>query len=63
MGMTKLGAGGFSLGRADGARLIKGGGVPAPYPPPAGYRWDYVTENNIRVTERNEPVVALVRAS
>lgn len=63
MSMIKLGSGGFSLGRPDGARLGKGAGVPGPYPPPAGYAWDYVTENNIRVTERNEPVVALVRAA
>jgi hypothetical protein len=41
-----------------GVTLTKGG-VVGPYPAPSGYRWDYVTENNIRVTEAGTPVVAL----
>ena len=28
---------------------------------PAGYRWDFVTDNGVRVTDRNVPVVDLVR--
>jgi len=30
-------------------------------PAPAGFRWDFVTQNGARVTQDNEPVVALVR--
>jgi hypothetical protein len=51
-----------------GVRLVttlsRGGGAAAyaPYPAPTGFRWDFVTFNNERVTYRGEPVVALVGA-
>lgn len=47
------------------ATLIQGGGAAryAPYPAPSGYRWDFVTEDGVRVTQDNEPVVDLVRAA
>lgn len=43
----------------------RGGGAAryAPYAAPAGWRWDFVTEGNERVTQNNEPVVDLVRAA
>jgi hypothetical protein len=50
---------GFSLGTLTLAK----GGASGPYPAPAGYRWDYVTENNVRVTERGEYLVALKRVA
>lgn len=34
----------------------------APFPAPAGYRWDFVTYDGVRVTYNGEPVVALVEA-
>lgn len=33
----------------------------APYAAPVGWRWEFVTDSNERVTENNEPVVDLVR--
>lgn len=39
--------------------VIGSGAVQGPYPPPAGYRWQYVTENNNRTTENNNLVVEL----
>ncbi len=30
---------------------------------PAGYRWDFVTQNGALVTRSGEPVVALVRTA
>ena len=53
------------LGRVGMPTLSKGVGASnyAPNPAPSGYRWDYVTENGVRVTEKSEPVVALVRAA
>lgn len=41
-----------------------GGSVPAPYPPPAGYQWEYVTERTAtdpNVYENGERVVELTR--
>jgi hypothetical protein len=59
-GQTSLKTGQTSLrfGQTSASSLWKGG-VVGPYPAPSGYRWDYVTENNIRVTEAGTPVVAL----
>jgi hypothetical protein len=37
------------------------GGLPAPYPAPDGYHWEYVTENGVGVTESGVPLVDLVR--
>lgn len=34
----------------------------ASYPPPDGFRWDFVTQNNLTVTQNGVPVVDLVRA-
>ncbi len=34
----------------------------APYPAPAGHRWDFVTYRGERVTYRGAPVVSLVGA-
>ena len=39
----------------------KGVGVPGPYPAPSGYRWAYVVEDSVRVTEDGQPVVDLER--
>ena len=36
-------------------------GVPAPYPAPPGFHWEYVTSNGERVTSNGEAVVSLVR--
>ena len=41
----------------------KGVGVSGPYPAPAGYRWDYVVENGMPVTEGGQSVVVLLRAA
>jgi hypothetical protein len=35
-------------------------GVPAPYPPPTGFHWVFVTESGARVTESGAVVVELV---
>jgi hypothetical protein len=32
----------------------------APYPAPAGFHWQFVTQNGVRVTENGVPVVELV---
>lgn len=41
--------------------LTPDAGVPAPFPPPMGYRWEFVTSYGERVTSNGDPVVALVR--
>jgi hypothetical protein len=43
------------------SNAAQGGGVVGPYPAPTGFRWGYVTENTITVTENGEPVVELER--
>ena len=45
------------------ATLSKGVGAAAyaSGPAPAGYRWDFVTDNGVRVTDGGEPVVDIVR--
>lgn len=50
----------LSLSRPMG----QGSGVPSPYPPPDGYRWEYVTESTAtdpNVAENAERVVELIR--
>lgn len=56
---------GISFSLPGVAALNKGVGASsfAPYPAPTGWRWDFVTEDGVRVTEDNEPVVDLVRAA
>lgn len=43
------------------ASIFGTGAVSGPYPPPAGYRWDYVVSGSEMVVSNNEPVVTLVR--
>lgn len=57
-GSTNLILGTRPTEAASGANV-----VPAPYPAPAGFRWGYVTENSIIVTENGSPVVELERAA
>lgn len=51
------------LGSVLRPALSEGGGAAAyaSHPAPDGYRWDFVTQDGVRVTYLNEPVVALVR--
>jgi hypothetical protein len=51
----------FNIGLDLAGAAISGAGVPAPYPPPPGYRREYVTESGVAVIERGQPVVELVR--
>lgn len=53
---------GISLSLPGVAALNKGGGASrfAPYPAPAGFYWDFVTQDGERVTEGGEPVVDLM---
>lgn len=56
---------GLSLGLGLGLSARNKGGGAAAYasgPPPAGYRWDFVTFQGARVTHIGVPVVALVGA-
>lgn len=43
--------------------MITGGGVPQPYPPPAGYAWFFVVSGTDLVVSSGTPVVALKRVA
>lgn len=49
--------------RLLGLTADTGGGANrwAPYPAPAGYYWDFVTEDGSIVTQDNEPAVELMK--
>jgi hypothetical protein len=53
----------LDLGLSTTTRAVLGvrGAFTPPYSPPAGYRWDYVTEDGGLVLDRNDPVMELVR--
>lgn len=56
---------GLSLTLTIGNPILNEGGAAsyADHPAPTGFRWDFVTSNGVRVTQDNEPVVALVRVA
>jgi len=57
----------MSLSLGLGLALTRNKGVGAAqyasHPAPAGYRWDFVTDNGVRVTDGNQPIVDLVRTA
>ncbi|MDB5582858.1 MAG: hypothetical protein JWR80_8034 [Bradyrhizobium sp.] len=60
-GGAQFGNPAFRSGDRAGLSAGTGGGASGPYPPPFGYRWEYITENGIGATESGQPVVELVR--
>jgi len=53
---------GFGFGFDTALKIKSGDTVPAPYPAPTGYRWEFVTESNStdpNVFENGERVVEL----
>jgi hypothetical protein len=41
----------------------QGGGLIPPYPAPAGYYWNYLTENGTVLTENGQSLVTLEKAA